>query len=147
MALELNRRNNDQFGTGLPIYDRIDRQQRFNTKRSYYLGLLPCPFDRVPTFQVKFPEEIDVVDVFDATDTFFTNLSIGIDGTFDIIKQNASDGDFVYICGDYGKGVNIQGIHYLGFRLSADPVGVYRYYSEQFEGLVAPCILNNPVPA
>lgn len=147
--LEINKRTSANFGTGLPFFDTLNKQTRFNTKRgSYIMGFLKVPFTSFPTFQIKVADDIDTVHIFDKDDNFFTSVNVGSDYTTDqVIKKPTSDSKFIYISRDQGKGVNLQGIYYIGLRVSSDPMGEYRYYSDQFEGLASPCTLNNPQPA
>ena len=144
MIQALNNRNNTQFGTGLPIYKKLDHQTRFNTTRPYRVGLLECPIQRIPTFQFKVAEDIDKVELFDKDDNQVLVFTIGSDETFDFIKRPTSDGEFLIICCDYPIQQTLEGVYHLRFGLVSE-VGVYRYFSDEFWRKANPCTLNNPL--
>ncbi len=135
MITAINNRNNSQFGNGLPFYTKIEHQMRYNTTRPYKDGLLVSPFNRPPTFQFKVPEFFDgTVERFDSDDNVFGTVTIGTDDTFGIIRKPTGDGEYLYISVDKPTGISSPGVFYLAFRLVTDPIGEYRYYSEQWIG-------------
>lgn len=145
MIQALNNRNNTQFGTGLPIYKKIDHQTRYNTTRPYYQGLLVAPPFQVPTFQVKVPENIDKVNLYDGDGNLVDNMTVGGDDTFEVIVRPMSDGEYLVIVDANNKATSAVGIHHARLGLIADGAGVYRYWSEEFRNVAAPCTLNNPI--
>lgn len=146
----INSRTPLRFGNGLPFYKFKTDQIRYKTNKPYFDGLSICPSDRVPTFQFKVPDDMDGCFRFNLDDGYIGSIGIGTDDTNYIIKRPTSDGEFLYISADYGKGLSNPGIYYLAFRNSADPAGEYRYYSEQFKAIGAalsqPCIVNGNPP-
>lgn len=135
MPREINKRSTQLFGNGLPFYTKIEHQQRYNTAKPYRDGLLVVPFDRLPTFQFKAPELFDgSVTRFDASDAAFGIVSVGVDSTFNIIRKQTSDGEYLYTASDALTSLSSPGYFYLAFRLPGDPANEYRYFSEQWHG-------------
>lgn len=147
MIQALNNRNNTQFGTGLPIYNNIEHQTRYNTTRPYRHGLLRVPPFYVPTLQVKVPENIDKFNLYDSDGVLIDTLTVGGDDSFEVIVRPMSDGEYLVIVDANGGATSTLGIAHARLGLISDGAGVYRYWSEEFERVSRPCTLNNvPVP-
>lgn len=128
-----NRRNNIQFGNGLPFFKTTYYQNRNRNGMNWKQGCMISPRDRVPTFQVASETQLDVCNILDENDNIITALSIGANATDDIIEKQLNDGRYIYICYDQPKGIGISGFFYIGLRLSSDPADEYRLVSEFFE--------------
>ena len=147
MIRAINNRNNSQFGNGLPVYTRIDHQMRYNTTKPYKDGLLVAPFAHSPTFQFKAPEMFDGSEVFrfDANDNAFGTYTVGSDDNSLIVRRPTDDGEYIYTASEgSAAAMSSSGVFYFAFRLTSDPPGEYRYYTEQW--YASNCMGDPPAP-
>lgn len=125
-----NRQVEGKFGTGLPIYDKKEYQERFrDIPAGSNLGLWQVPNNQLPTTQFKTDVLITEFKIIEATTTT-DGAEIIIDVT-QVEKVCLADGSFVWSIKDDPKDFTLDcGVYYYFFEL--DNGNRPPLYSERF---------------